>query len=210
MFCSDCGEKASGKFCSSCGKPLVQSAQADTTSASDWSVLTDYESLIRVPEVRDRIARHAARSKKRLSGEEFLECCDKVLAPLTGGVPLTVIANIAQPLGEKLGLKTGRTRCERLAERPGTVIVATLCSLAENGQKLGEVDQAIYGCTMRAAIPSDLWSLRGDLIVTVRAEGNTTVIEAGLTIPGQLYDWGKSQRALDQLFADVVNITKAA
>ena len=210
MFCSDCGEKASGKFCTSCGKPLDQSIQVDTTSASDWTVLTDYEALIRVPEVRDRIARHAARSKNKLTGEEFLECCDKVLAPLTGGVPLTLIAKFAQPLNERLGIKTGKTRCERLAERPGKVLVALLCSLAENGQKLGDVDQAIDGCTLQAAIPSDLWSLKGDLIVTVRTEGNTTVIEAGLTIPGQLYDWGKSRRALDKLFADVCNLAKCA
>lgn len=216
MFCSECGEKASGKFCWSCGKPLVQAAHPDqpmkevTDAAIDWTALTNYEALIRVPEVRDRIARHANQSKRKLTGEQFLACCDAVIAPLTGGVPLTVIANIAQPLGEKLGLKTGKSRCERLAERPGTVLVAILSSLARNGHKLGEVQQLSDGCTLRAAMPSDLWSLKGELSVIVRAEGSTTAVEAGLTIPGQVYDWGKSQRALDQLFADIANLSKAA
>ena len=121
-------------FVGTAAKPLVREQSTEDRRhdlAVDWTELTNYEALIRIPEVRDRIARHANRSKKKLTGEEFLECCDKVLTPLTGGVPFTVIANIAQPLGEKLGLKTGKTRCERLAERPGTVLVAILCSLAE-------------------------------------------------------------------------------
>ena len=68
--------------------------------------------------------------RRNSRGEEFLECCDKVLSPLTGGVPLTLIAKFTQPISEKLGLKTGKTRSERLAEPPGNVIVALLCSLA--------------------------------------------------------------------------------
>jgi hypothetical protein len=148
--------------------------------------------------------------KTKFSGEQFLECCDKVLTPLTGGVPLTLIASIAQPISERLGLKMSKTQSERLAEPPGKVIVALLCSLARNGQKLGQVDQAANGCTIHAAMPSDMWSLKGDLIVEVRAEGTTTNVEAGLTIPGQVYDWGKSQRALRQLFDDLAQLSKAA
>jgi hypothetical protein len=131
----------------------------------DWTQLTDYQALLRVREVRDRIAKHAAMCKTKFSGEQFLECCDKVLTPLTGGVPFALIANIAQPLSEKLGLKMSKTHAERLAEPPGKVIVALLCSLARNGQKLGQVDQAANGCTVHAAMPSDRWSLKGDLIV---------------------------------------------
>jgi hypothetical protein len=216
MYCSECGKRALGKFCWSCGAPLVPNCAGDEQQKDadlvnvDWARLTSYESLLRVPEVRDRIALHAAMCKSKFSGEQFLECCDKVLTPLTGGVPLTLIANIAQPLSEKLGLKTGKNRAERLGEPPGKVIVAILCSLARNGQKLGQVEQAENGCTLHAAIPSDLWSLKGDLVVEVRAEGNTTLVEAGLTIPGQVYDWGKSQRCLGQLFADVSGLAKCA
>jgi hypothetical protein len=59
-------------------------------------------------------------------------------------------------------------------------------------------------------MPSDMWSLKGDLVVAVRAEGNLTLVEAGLTIPGQVYDWGKSQRALNQLFSDLTQLSQAA
>jgi hypothetical protein len=195
---------------------LVANAPADDQQREvdlvdvDWTHFTSYEALLRVPEVRNRIAQHAAMCKTKFSGEQFLECCDKVITPLTGGVPLTLIAKIAQPLSEKLGLKMSKTRAERMTEPPGKVIVAVLCSLARNGQKLGQVEQAASGCTLHAAMPSDMWSLRGDLVVEIRAEGDTILVEAGLTIPGQVYDWGKSQRALRQLYDDLMQLSKAA
>src|SRR6185369_16898587 len=103
-----------------------------------------------------------------------------------------------------------KTRSERLAERPGSVLVAILCSFAKNGQRLGEVTQGPDSCTLRAAMPSDIWSLKGDMAITVRFAGNTTLVEADLTVPGQIYDWGKCHRALDRLFADVSQLAKAA
>ena len=215
MFCSECGKEAQGNFCWSCGARLAKGAENEHANDVsdvdvDWTRLTDYQTLLRVREVRDRIAKHAAMCKTKFSGEQFLECCDKVLTPITGGLPFTLIAGIAQPISERLGLKMSKTQSERLAEPPGKVIVALLCSLARNGQKLGQVDQAANGCTVHAAMPSDMWSLKGDLIVEVRAEGATTNVEAGLTIPGQVYDWGKSQRALRQLFSDLAQLSKAA
>jgi hypothetical protein len=216
MYCSKCGKEARGNFCWSCGARLAAGSsenekQDDSPEVPvDWTQLTDYQALLRVREVRDRIAQHAAKCKTKFSGEQFLKCCDKVLTPLTGGVPLTIIASIAQPLSEKLGLKMCKTQAELLSDPPGKVIVALLCSMARNGQKLGQVDQAANGCTIHAAMPSDLWSLKGDLVVAVRVEGNMTVVEAGLTIPGQVYDWGKSQRALRQLFDDLSQLSKAA
>lgn len=217
MFCSECGVEAAGKFCWDCGKPLKPQMAASSDSVDqielvpiEWTEITDCQSLIAVPEVRERIARHAAQSKKKLSGEEFLECCDKILGPLAGGVPFAIIAKIAQPISEKLGLKTGKGRSERVAERPGVVLVAILCSLAQNDQKLLEATQSASGCTIRATMPSDIWSLKGDLLINVHAESRTTVVEADITIPGQVYDWGKCNRALDRLFADLTQLAKVA
>jgi len=215
MYCSDCGVKAHGRFCWSCGAPLEPNGSSEPLEVVElvdvpWTQLINYESLIRVPDVRDRIARHAAQAKSKFSGEDFLECCDKVMSPLTGGVPLTIIAKVAQPLSEKLGLKTGKTRCERFADPPGKILAALLCSLAQNSQTIGHVIQSPRSCTIEAAIPSDIWSLKGNLAVEVRIESQTTFLEAGLTIPGQLYDWGKSQRALDRLFADITDLAKCA
>jgi hypothetical protein len=220
MFCSECGATATGNFCWSCGKPLAQgtaNAAFDLTIeltpvdvAVDWSQLNNYEALLRIPEVRDRIARHAALATKRFTGEAFLDVCDKVLTPLTGGVPFTLIAKFTQPLSTRLGLKTGKTRCDRISQPVGTTIVAVLCSLAQNGHTLGEVTQLDDGVTLRAAAPSDVWSLKGDLHIDLRAAGHSTNIEAAYTVPGQIYDWGKSQRGLDKLFADLTLLAKCA
>jgi hypothetical protein len=225
MFCSECGKEASGKFCWSCGRPLkqpgaqlavvgdqteiIEQKTAVVATPTDWSNITDCQVLLAIPEVRERIARHGAQCKKKLSGEEFLEACDKYKV-LTGGVPLTLIAKISQPISERLGFKTGKVRREELAERPGNVLVALLCSLAQNGQQLRDIKQLATGCTLQASIPSDIWSLKGDLVLSVLAEGSLTIIEAATTIHGQVYDWGKSNRLLDRLFAELAQFSKAA
>ena len=218
MFCSECGSEAAGKFCWSCGKPLRQTA-AQTGDINDdgvilltehWSELTDCQALLAVPEVRARIERHAALSKTKFSGEDFLECCDSLLSPLTGGVPLTLIAKFAQPISEKLGLKTGKKRQQYLNERLAVAIVSILCSLAQNGQKLLGVEPTDAGCMLRATIPSDIWSIKGELLIAVRSEAEATLVEADVTIAGQIYDWGKSNRVLNRLFSDLNELSKAA
>ncbi len=54
-----------------------------------------------------------------------------------------------------------------------------------------------------AKLPSDLWALEGQVVVTVERAGPGTRVEAATKIPGQLYDWGKSTRCLAKLFADL-------
>jgi hypothetical protein len=223
MFCSECGVEATGKFCWSCGKALAQGVKLSAVihqdvipqrdvnvPATNWADMTDCQALLAVPAVRERIATYAAKAKKRFSGEEFLEVCDKVFAPVSGGVPLTLIAKIAQPLAERLGFKSVKTRTERMIERPGIVIVAILCSLAENNQQVREATKELNGCTITAALPSDIWSLKADLVVSVRTESQFTVVDACVTIPGQKYDWGKCNRVLDHLFDDLLQLTSAA
>src|SRR5262249_45398569 len=144
----------------------------------DWSNVTDCQVLLAIPEVRERIAHHGALCKKKLSGEEFLEYCDKYARALTGGVPMTLIAKISQPISERLGFKTGKVRREQLTERPGNVLVALLCSMAQNGQQLRDIKQFANGCTLQASIPSDIWAMKGDLLLTVLAESSHTLVEA--------------------------------
>jgi len=220
MFCSECGTSATGKFCWSCGRPVQQGvaqelkivpAEPQTeVTLQDWTISLDCQAIVAIPAIRDRIKASASRAKSRLSGEKFLEVCDSFLSPLTGGVPFTVIAKISQPISERLGLKTGKSRTHFFAQPPGAVLVAVLCSLAENGQQIGNIAQAADCCTIAAALPSDVWSLRGDLRVSVRPATGGTTIEAEIVIPGQVYDWGKSKRALDRLFDDTIQLSRAA
>jgi hypothetical protein len=209
-----------GKFCWSCGQALQQGRAREfkivpaeppsDVTLQDWTTSLDCRAIIVIPAIRDRIKASASRAKMRLTGEKFLEVCDSFLSPLTGGVPLTAIAQISQPISERLGLKTGKSRTQFIAQPTGTVLVAVLCSLAENGQQIGNIIQLADCCTLEAALPSDVWSLRGDLRVSIRRVNGGTTIEAVTIIPGQVYDWGKSNCALDRLFDDATQLSRAA
>jgi hypothetical protein len=220
MYCSECGTKGTGKFCTSCGHRLATAADLGDGSAEggadqrgsdadfdptvvlaiDWSDLIDYEQLIAIPAVRDRIARAAAQSKKRMTGEEILDLYGKALGKLAGvPLPMSALAGFAQSAYAKMGVKTGKSKSAAFAVPPGEMLVRLLCSLAKEGRALRDVQQLSDGCIVKAALPSDLFALEGDLIVAVVRQGRVTRVEAQTDIPGQMFDWGKSTRCLEGL-----------
>ncbi len=202
MFCSQCGSRAEGRFCSQCGAALtrVPAARPAPPQTLDWSNEVRYDVLIQLPEVRERIRRQSSLASRRLSGEELLGLYDKIVSP---AVPLEKIAAVVQPIYAALGIGTGKRRTEVVSASPGRVMVRSLCSLARHGQELRAVRQAEDGCLLEARLPSDLWSLEGDLLVTVRRHATGTEVEAVTKIKGQLFDWGKSRRCLEQLYTDL-------
>jgi len=224
MYCSHCGVKASGNFCTACGtalsasnveaepqpSPIVRPKPVDWSKPEDWSDIVDYDMLLRVPEVRDLIASYAARSKSKMTGEQFLELCDKFISPLTAGVPLSPLAKVSQSMYAKLGVKTGKTRTEFLPTPVGHVLVRTLCSLAEHGHELRTTKPAIEGSLLEATLSPDFLAFVGDLIVTVERVPQGTRVEAFTNIPGQMFDWGKSTRCLATLFDDLRTQVRAA
>jgi hypothetical protein len=219
MFCSGCGTKGTGRFCTACGRRLPNAGASGATSREaapppeddaacdgtvvlsfDWSDLIDYEQLISIPAVRDRIARAAARSKKGISGEEILDLYGK----LTGvPLPLSKLAGVAQSAYAKLGVKTGKSRSGAFAVPAGEMLVRLLCSLAKEGREVRGVHQLSDGCIVNAALPSDLWALEGDLLVSITRAGAGSRVEAATDIPGQLFDWGKSTRCLEGLLTEL-------
>ena len=222
MYCSECGVKGTGKFCTACGNRLAASNGADGAPSGreatgevasfdptvfltiDWSELLEYEQLISIPAVRDRIARASAQSKKRMTGEEILDLYGKAMGKLTG-VPLTMstIAGFAQSAYAKMGVKTGKSLAAVFAMPTGEMIVRVLCHHAKNGRVLRDVQQLSDGCILRASLPSDLFALEGDLIVAVTRQLRATRIEAQTDIPGQMFDWGKSGRCLETLLGEL-------
>jgi hypothetical protein len=208
MFCSECGKPAQGKFCCHCGSPLALPIAAVEPAADlapielvpDWDHEIRYETILKFPGVRSKIERHASQAPKRMSGEKFLSLADKVMQV---GVPMEGMAVAAQALWSHLGIKTGKQRAQQVAAPAGQVLVRALCSLARHGQSLRCVTQADDGCLLEAALPSDLFSLEGDLLVSVRRAGKLAQVDATTHIAGQMMDWGKSNRALDQLFHDL-------
>lgn len=231
MFCSECGSEAQGKFCWNCGTPLLQGQAAsstpepaslelvgvDTSGPSvlpiewlDWSEEIQYETLLKHPEVREMIAAHAAQAAERVSGEQYLELCDIALKPLVGGVPISKVAALMQPLYASWGIGTGKSRTEVVTTPAGKVLVSVLCSLAKNSQQVEHVEQGEDGCVIEAQLPADIWALAGTLVIAVERTRGGTKVEAATKISGQFVDWGKSRRALQRLFDDTAVIVRAA
>ncbi len=214
MFCSECGHKATGKFCSSCGHRLSAAGAVEDPVViepdTDWRHSLDYENLIRQPEVRSRIDQAATRGKQGFTGQAFLEVCESVFSPLTGGIAITTLAKIAQPIASKLGWKTSKERRLELADPPGTTLVTLLCYFAEHNYQLTTAQQPPGACILHATVPQDMRAYQGTLIVTVRPHPKGTILETTMTVPGAWYDWGKSQHVLDHLFGELTNRKNAA
>ena len=206
MYCSECGKSASGKFCSHCGARLAHAAAVteETTVpvelVVDWSREVDYKTLMGVTEVREAVERSARLAPKRISGEEFLALADKVV-PM--GVTLEKLGSIVNSLYSQMGVGMSRGRVARVDAPVGRVMLRTMCSLARHGQSLRHVEQASDGCSFEAALPSDLLSFEGDLRVVVRRVDGVSEVAGSTKVRGQFFDWGKSNRCLDKLFADV-------
>jgi hypothetical protein len=207
MYCSNCGSKASGHFCSECGTRLGSQAEEaiEAIVLTDWRNEIRYDVLLQVAEVRDLISRHAARACKRISGEQFLELCDKLFST---PVSLSTVATLAQSISARMGIHTGKSRSASVPGPCGAVLVATLCSLARHGQILREVHQGQDGCVFEAILPSDLRSLAGELVVAVHRSDEGSQVQARTKIPGQYFDWGKSSQCLSQLFEDLASPPK--
>jgi hypothetical protein len=201
MYCTECGKPGSSKFCGHCGTALGTGTEL-VAVPTDWSNEHRYEVLIHVPEVRERIARHASRAKASMTAEEFLQVGDKLLSPLMGGIPVGKLAAVAQPLYAKLGIRTGKRREQTLPQSIGQVLAAVLCALASAGLKIREVQQADDGCHLVAILPSDVFSFAGDVLIDLAKAGTATRLVLATNVPGQLYDWGKSHRYLNELLRE--------
>jgi hypothetical protein len=210
MFCSVCGKEATGEFCWNCGAPLhagggAQPAPGAATAPpaalsppvpADWQNEVDYETLIRNPEVRDLLAKQKP-AAVRMTGEEFVETFGKILK---SPVSLAPVMAIMQDVNGRLGIHTGKTRSESYRQPVGRVIVTALCALARDGHKVQDVHQASDGCMLICEIPSDMFSVAGQLLVTIHREPEGASVHADTRIEGQLFDWGKSNACLSQLF----------
>ncbi|TWT46370.1 hypothetical protein KOR42_43470 [Thalassoglobus neptunius] len=215
MFCSQCGVEADGKFCFACGHRLHQidgdihesnaappenELIAPPSYAVNWEDDICYEQVLQADAVRSAIAEHGSKAIEGFSGEDCLAIYDKIVP---SPIPLAKLATVIQPLYASFGVRTGKTREGTVNAPPGVVLARALCSLAKHAQPFQRVEQAEDRCTLIAEFPSSIWALKGEIRVTVTKQVNETHVSALTDIPGQAFDWGKSTKALERLFADL-------
>lgn len=140
-----------------------------------------------------------------MSAEEFLLQFANTLPSLMPGARSAFLRGAARGRERALrrGYKTGKSQVAEFTAPIGHVIAAVLCSLARNSQAVTGTEQLEDGCILTADIPSDAKTFGGTLTIEVERIPNGTAIEGTATIPGQLYDWGKSKKILATLIADV-------
>lgn len=205
MYCSNCGTKASGNFCSQCGA-RIRTEQANLvlqsieTEPYEWETDSDFENIVQVKAVRHAIAQNASKAVKGISAEAIFALYDKILS---SPIPMERLAAVIQPLYDSWGVRTGKERVELLLAPIGWVIAQTLCSFAKNAQAFQSAISIEYGCLLIAELPSSICSMKGTLQVKLILQGNRTRVEASTIIPGQAFDWGKSTRCLEHYITDL-------
>ena len=222
MFCSHCGKPATGNFCSFCGAKLtpppaatsapklapapppptaIATAPPPSAPATNWSHEINYETLLKNPQVHDLLARQIPPAKT-LSGEDISEAGAKLFkTPIP--VPIVPLMTVTHDLYVHLGVKTGKSREQTFPSPPGEILVAILCSLIRSGNPVQSVQQASDGCILICQIPSSMFTLAADLIITITCEPTLTRVSAATRVAGQLFDWGLSNRILNRLFTDL-------
>lgn len=207
MFCSHCGVQASGNFCYQCGSRLsageqlvVAEEDALVPAELDWRVDPIFENVVSVQEVRAVIASSAKQAIPEFSAEQLFDVAEKVI-PI--GVSYSGLAAIAQPMWASLGVRTGKDVSQLLPLPIGLAMVRAMCSLARHKQKVEEVEQHDDGCTITAELPSSIWAMKGELKVRLAQQGEATQLTAAINIPGQAFDWGRSQSCLQQLLSEM-------
>jgi hypothetical protein len=201
MYCSNCGAKAEGKFCAECGSRIA-SPPTEATRTDGWDDEVRYSVLLNFGEVRDHIARHSAQSRDAFSGEDFLDLCDMAFKPLIG-FNANKMGRLLAPVYDKLGLRTERSRTEVVRRPVGRTLVAAICSLARHGRTIKQVHQGDDGCVLEAVMPPGFRALKGEMVISIARSAEGTRVEAAAKIPGQVYDWGKTDKCLDELMDDV-------
>lgn len=140
-----------------------------------------------------------------MSGEEFLLQFANTMTLLMPGVRGAFLRGVTRGRehGLRRGYRTGKSQAAAFTAPIGHVIAAVLCSLARNSQAVTGIEQLEDGCVLTADIPSDRKTFGGVLTIEIGRTQHGTAVEGTATIPGQLYDWGKSKKVLATLIADV-------
>ncbi len=220
MYCVHCGASGAIAFCATCGKRQPTASDNESTTHSDpvetiidamlvdvdqhdagadWVDSLDYELVLRQDCVRQRLAAAGRDAPAGLTSDDLLSIFDAV-SPI--GISLGKLNEALLPIYDKMGLKVQRTAMVLFAAPAGRVLAAALSAMASLSLEIKEVRQQPDACACIAKIPSGLMTQKGELMISIQ-RGEHIEVRVGSKIAGQLYDWGRSTRLIDQLIVEV-------
>lgn len=194
MNCLNCGVQAPDKLCSSCGINYWSTSSDKAHINQDWSNSINYNFLIRNQEVKDMLVRRYPELASTTGDDLFTQILVK---------PITSFASSVLGVYAPIGIQTGKSRSEQMTKPCGKVLLAVLIHLARSHLTISSIQQGSDTCLLKCTIPFDMWSFQGELLVNVTKGDLMTQLDAETKIPGQKYDWGKSNRILNNLFKAV-------
>lgn len=126
----------------------------------------------------------------------------QALAPLSG-IPeiFTPIMKASDALWSNLGVNGKKRFCQEFAGAYPDVAGRFLQALAHHDCSVSALWDTASGCFVEARQPADVLSLRGAIGADVIAVSpNLVRVEVATETRGQIFDWGKSRRLIDQVF----------
>ncbi|WP_432929192.1 hypothetical protein ACQPZZ_04430 [Microbispora sp. CA-135349] len=171
-----------------------------------WKTEHRLSHLMSYPYVSFLIQQAAQGAQKQISAEKFLAVVGGSIGAATGmpllGTMFQAGSVLAQLYGA-MGVKVQKSRRASYQRPIGQVIVALLCALARGGYSVNQALQDSSGCAIKAHLPSSWLSWKGTISAAVAGDANRTYLEVGIHIPGQAYDWGRSNKILVSMFSEI-------
>lgn len=159
------------------------------------------------PKIREILSDEELKGMAATSGLS-LDTMAKVLAPISGmsaGL-FTVAASGGEALGKSMGFSTGKTVELTLACSYPSAVRAVVFALSAMRYQVTSVFDTTAGAYVEAAMPGDFFAAGGTLkidLLDADASAKPLRMIGATEIKGQVFDWGKSKRALAELSAKV-------
>lgn len=126
-----------------------------------------------------------------------------MLAPMIDGLSkeaFFVSIKAGEALGNTLKLKCKKKLERHFHESYGKVVLAIGLGLKTSGKEIVNAMDVPKGAMIEAKMSVDMFSLGGSLVFDVIDNGSSGVSVTGLSeVKGQVFDWGKGSRALNDV-----------
>ncbi len=131
-----------------------------------------------------------------------LDDVGKVLAPFSASPELfTPLLKVSDALWSNLGVKGQKRFAQEFEGSYSTVAARFLQALVNQDCHIAALWDTATGCFVEAKQPADVFSMRGTLGADVIDVSSRLVrVEVATETKGQLFDWGKSKRLVEQVF----------